>query len=240
MTKDTLYQEGTMQMLSEKLLEGTLSLKNLMQHGNYGIGTGPGIAGELIILDGKAYHILGSGRIEEPPATFSVPFANAHEGDFKKFGEYQAINLHEALDDICEKMNGNNQFFAVLIKGKFSNIHTRSADGANKPYPSLTKIAEGQHEFFAQNIDGQLLSYHAPKVFQGVTVEGFHSHFLADDLSIGGHVLGGRLGDVEVYIQPISNFVEHLPINNQTYLDADLNDLSDLDADIKAAEEQRK
>lgn len=52
MTKNTLFQHGTMQMLVEGLLEGTLPLSELLKHGNIGIGTGDGVDGELVILDG--------------------------------------------------------------------------------------------------------------------------------------------------------------------------------------------
>jgi len=48
MTKNTLFQHGTMQMLVEGLLEGTLPLSELLKHGNIGIGTGDGVDGELV------------------------------------------------------------------------------------------------------------------------------------------------------------------------------------------------
>ena len=49
-----LYQHGTLALLVPGLLEGTTTIGELLTHGDTGIGTGEGLDGELIILDGVA------------------------------------------------------------------------------------------------------------------------------------------------------------------------------------------
>ncbi|WLS84678.1 acetolactate decarboxylase [Lactobacillus apis] len=123
-----------------------------------------------------------------------------------------------------------------MTKGVFQKIRTRSSKKSQKPYPSLGTIAQNQVEFEAEDIAGTMITFYTPKVFQGVGVSGFHNHFLADNLSFGGHVLAATMKDVTVSIQPIENFELHLPVNSQEYLQADLNDTSSLDNVISKSE----
>ena len=72
-----LYQHGTLALLVPGLLEGTTTIGELLTHGDTGIGTGEGLDGELIILDGVAYKVGQSGVAERVPDDFTMPFANA-------------------------------------------------------------------------------------------------------------------------------------------------------------------
>lgn len=53
---NVLYQHGTLGTLMAGLLEGTASVNELLEHGDLGIGTLTGSNGEVIFIDGKAYH----------------------------------------------------------------------------------------------------------------------------------------------------------------------------------------
>ena len=201
MTKNTLFQHGTMQVLVEGLLEGTLPLSELLKHGNIGIGTGDGVDGELVILDDVGYKIDVSGRAVKLPEDFKVTYADVSFADYHKFKSYQNVELVEMLKDVLTKNNAQNQV-----------------------------------EFEAENISGTMITYYTPTVFQGVGVSGFHNHFLADDLSFGGHVLAATVKDVTVSVQPIEDFELHLPIDNQEFLNANLTDISKLDNVISKSE----
>ena len=53
----TLFQHGTLGMLMEGFLEGTISINEILKKGNYGLGTLSGADGEVVIVDGKAFHM---------------------------------------------------------------------------------------------------------------------------------------------------------------------------------------
>ena len=233
---NTLYQHGTMQMLVEGLLDGTMPIEDLLTHGSIGIGTGDGVDGELIILNGVGYKIDTSGKAVELPKDFKVTYADVCNDNYREFKQYQNVELEQMLNDVLGANNGQNQFFAILTKGVFQKIRTRSSEKSQKPYPTLGTIAQNQVEFEAEDIAGTMITFYTPKVFQGVGVSGFHNHFLADNLSFGGHVLAATMKDVTVGIQPIENFELHLPVNSQEYLQADLNDTSSLDNVISKSE----
>lgn len=236
MSRNTLYQHGTMQMLVEGLLDGTMPIEDLLTHGSIGIGTGDGVDGELIILNGVGYKIDTSGKAVELPKDFKVTYADVCNDNYREFKQYQNVELEQMLNDVLGANNGQNQFFAILTKGVFQKIRTRSSEKSQKPYPTLGTIAQNQVEFEAEDIAGTMITFYTPKVFQGVGVSGFHNHFLADNLSFGGHVLAATMKDVTVGIQPIENFELHLPVNSQEYLQADLNDTSSLDNVISKSE----
>ena len=60
-----LFQYNTLSALMAGLYGGTMTIGELLQHGDLGIGTLDSIDGELIILDGKAYQAKGSnGKAE--------------------------------------------------------------------------------------------------------------------------------------------------------------------------------
>ena len=234
--KNTLFQHGTIQMLVEGLLEGTLPLSELLKHGNIGIGTGDGVDGKLVILDGVGYKIDASGPAVKLPDDFKVTYADVSFADYQKFKSYQNVELKEMLKDVLTKNTAQNQFFAILTKGVFQKIRTRSSKKSRKPYPSLGKIAENQVEFEVENISGTMITYYTPTVFQGVGVSGFHNHFLADDLSFGGHVLAATMKDVTVSVQLLENLELHLPVDNQEFLNANLSDTSNLNNVISKSE----
>ena len=73
-----LFQYNTLGALMAGLYGGSFTIKELLEHGDLGIGTLDSIDGELIVLDGKAYQAKGSGEEPEivevaPDAT--VPYA---------------------------------------------------------------------------------------------------------------------------------------------------------------------
>lgn len=236
MSKTTLFQVGTMQLLANGLLDGTMSIHDLLQHGDFGIGTGQGLDGELIILDGQAYHTLVSGKSETPDESFSSPFAAAHHGDFQDFGTAESADLEVVLQNAIDKLQAQNQFAAFLVEGEFETMTTRSAAGSQKPYPSLTEAAEKQQVFHGSKVSGRLLSYYAPAIYQGVTVAGFHSHFLSNDHDLAGHVLTGKVLSATVKVQKFDTVEQVLPTENPDFKAADLTDLTMVHKAIEAAE----
>ena len=60
-----LFQYNTLGALMAGLYGGTMTVGELLEHGDLGLGTLDSIDGELIVLDGKAYQAKGSGEQPE-------------------------------------------------------------------------------------------------------------------------------------------------------------------------------
>lgn len=231
-----VVQFGTMQMLVESLLDGFVSTKDVLSAGDFGIGTGEGVDGELIIIDGVAYQIDGEGQVHEVGPDFPIAFGNVHKGDFEFLKEYEDITLKELQDEIVKEVKTKSLFFAFKIEGDFDAVQTRSANKSTRPWPSLSQIAEGQNVFDTTDTDGIMVGYYSPKLFQGAAVPGFHQHYLSNDHDFGGHVLGAKLKHVKVSVQMLSGLDLRLPAENADYRAADLTQLDHLNAAIHAAE----
>ncbi|MCI1219569.1 MAG: acetolactate decarboxylase [Bifidobacterium sp.] len=231
----TLYQHGTLALLVPGLFDGTLSMGELLTHGDTGIGTGEGLDGEIIILHGTPYQVRHDGGVVVAPDSFMLPFANAHWADFSPLGDLEDRSKAELSDLLLKTTGLDNTFFAVTVTGTFKNMHTRACAKQRRPYPSLEHTAQQQRVFDAESTEGTLLAYYSPQVFNGVAVGGFHMHYLADDHTIGGHALDFRVDKVRVAVQRFDTLQEHLPVANPRYLEHDFSS-DDITGAIASAE----
>lgn len=219
----TLYQHGTLALLVPGLLDGTITMKELLKHGDTGIGTGEGLDGELIILDGVPYQVDHEGNVNVVNDDFTLPFANSHFAEYKRLTDIEELSQAE-LDKKIGSMTSANTFYSIKVHGTFTNIKTRAVKKSHKPYATLGKTAEDQSIFLRESVEGTLLSYYSPQIFDGAAVGGFHHHFLSDAHDFGGHVLGfgGATGRVE--IQQFDTLEQHLPIHNKDFMNYDFSD----------------
>lgn len=233
--EDVLYQHGTLALLVPGLYDGTMSISELLTHGDTGIGTADGLDGEVVILEGKAYQISGKGKVREMSPDELTPFANVHFDDATNDYDRQDMTSDALEQEIFKAHPFANQFFAYRVVGTFSHVETRAIDKQKPPYPPLAEAAKSQHIFKADDVAGTLIGYYSPDLYQGTTSAGFHVHFLSDDHKFGGHVLAYALKEGKVSLQTFSDFNLHLPVHDSRFVRADLND-PELDKQIKDAE----
>lgn len=234
-----LYQHGTLALLVPGLLRGTLTMKQLLQHGDTGIGTGEGLDGELIILDGKPYQVSGQGKVNVVSDDFTMPFANIHRAHYRALMDLSHLPMSDTYQRIAEVMCAENTFYSIRMSGLFASMTTRAVKKSEPPYHTLVQTADEQHIFTAENVYGTLVGYFSLEVFHGSTVSGFHSHFLADNHTIGGHILDFAVAKVYVKVQMFDTFEQHLPINDDEYMHHDFSK-DDVGTAITHAEGQIK
>ena len=76
----TVYQHSTLAALMAGLLGGTITVGELKEHGDTGIGTLHGVDGEVIILNGEVYQAESSGKVNHiTDMSTLVPFATVHQ-----------------------------------------------------------------------------------------------------------------------------------------------------------------
>ncbi len=215
MTK--LYEHGTLAMLMDGMMDGTMTLADLMTHGDTGIGTLTGTNGELTILDGEVYHAKSDGEVVHiTDLTVATPFSSVHFNEPTVMLAFdvvdaQSLTAHLGDHDLA------NVFSGIKLHGTFQHIHVRVAKEQSQPYPSLLDVAEGQAEFQARDITGTLVGYYAPEIFAGPTTAGWHIHFISDDKQFAGHVLDFSASQLKGSLQIFDDFVQHLPVDNQSF-----------------------
>lgn len=218
---NVIYQHGTLALLVPGFLKGTTTIKELLTRGDTGIGSGEGLDGELIVLDGIAYNVKGDGTIIKVTMDYKVPFANIHFANYQKMNFCQSMSKDEINQQILNSAHISNVFFSIFIKGTFSNVKLRSGHKYNEPYPKLIQAAKAQTEFYKEKIKGILLGYYAPQLFHGSTVAGFHMHFLSEDHLFGGHIIDYYLEEGQVYNQVFDTLTQYFPTNYQEFMQHD-------------------
>lgn len=186
----TLYQYSTIQALIEGVYDGEMTLAQLRRYGDFGIGTFNALDGEMILLDGAFFQIRADGRVYQPPLTAKTPFAAVVPFEpLKSWPLPPGLNYTAFQAWLNERVGGDNVPVAVRVRGRFVRVRTRSVPAQSPPYRRLTEVTRNQPEFAMESIEGSLVGFRLPSYLAGVNVAGYHLHFLAADLSAGGHLL---------------------------------------------------
>ena len=232
---NVLYQHGTLGTLMAGLLEGTASVNELLEHGDLGIGTLTGSNGEVIFIDGKAYHANEHKEFIELTGDEMTPYATVTQFKADKNFSISDKNQDDVFDEVKKEMTSENMFSAVKISGTFKKMHVRMMPGQEPPYTRLIDSARRQPEETRENIKGSIVGFFTPELFHGVGSAGFHIHFANDDRDFGGHILDFEVDNVNVEIQNFETFEQHFPINNKTFTETEI-DYGDVADEIREAE----
>jgi len=231
-----LYQHGTLGTLMAGLLEGTATINEILNHGDLGIGTLTGSDGEVIILDGKAYHANEHGEFKILSGNELTPFATVTPFKADDHFDVRHITDSEALlNKVQQHALSDNIFIAVKITGKFEMMHVRMMPKQEPPYTKLIESAKRQPEYTREQVYGTVVGFYSPQLFHGIAAGGFHLHFVDDEKSFGGHVLDFELNHGSVDLSNIETLEQHFPVENQTFLETDI-DYTRISEDITEAE----
>ncbi|GFH42002.1 alpha-acetolactate decarboxylase [Lactococcus hodotermopsidis] len=230
-----LFQYNTLSALMSGLFEGSLTIGELLEHGNLGIGTLDEIDGELIVLDGKAYQARGDKTITEVKADVKVPYAAVvfHQAEviFKQRYEATSDELQARIEAYYD---GANLFRSIKIHGTFTKMHVRMIPKA-KAGLKFAEVAESQPEYTIENVTGTIVGIWTPEMFHGVSVAGYHLHFITDDHTFGGHVIDYTIAEGIVEVGAVDQLDQRFPVQDRKYLFAKLN-LDELKEDIEKSE----
>jgi acetolactate decarboxylase len=213
---DALFQISTINALMLGVYDGDFTCGQLLQHGDFGLGTFNGLDGEMVVLDGKVYQVRADGIAYAVPDKTGTPFAAVTRFDRERVEALSAISNIETLEKEIARMAGNeNAFHAIRIDGRFAHVKTRAVPKQEKPYRPLVEVTAHQPEFELHDVEGTIVGLWTPQYAQGLNVAGFHLHFLTKDRSRGGHVLECSLVTGTLAIDTCLDFRVLLPDNNE-------------------------
>ncbi|WP_297816547.1 acetolactate decarboxylase [uncultured Lactobacillus sp.] len=233
---NTLYEHSTLASLMAGNFDGTITLKDLLTHGSYGLGTFSGLDGEVIILDNEVYQATSSGKVNHiTDMNTKLPFASVHfPKDLIELSPENA-DFNYVNQTLVKEQKLQNVFAAIQLKGSFPFLHTRIAPKQEKPYPSLLEVAQNQPEFTFEDLTGTIIGYYAPAIFGSVTASGWHLHFISDDHQIAGHVLDFKAENLSGNLEIFDTLQQHFPINDSDFRDSEV-DLASVKEGIEKSE----
>jgi len=209
----TLFQVSTLDALLQGIYGASMTVGELRQHGDFGVGTYEGVDGEMVLLDGHFYQVRFDGSITEPPADTRTPFAAVTTFRPDTSFTVKAAGMTQLADLIDSVLPSKNLFYAVRVHGTFSVINTRSVAKQFLPYPPLSSVTATQATFINSNIVGSAVGLRCPQYVSGVNQAGYHFHFVSDDHKAGGHALAFTTGDVTVDVMVIRQHSVWLPVD---------------------------
>ena len=77
MKSNKIYQASTLQALALGYTRPVVTVEELLEHGDTGLGTFENVDGEMIVLDGVFYQAKQDGSIVRTEDSAGVPFAVA-------------------------------------------------------------------------------------------------------------------------------------------------------------------
>jgi acetolactate decarboxylase len=189
-----LFQASTIFALLSGNFDYTISIDYFMRNGDTGIGSYNGLNGEAIFLDGKAYNATASGQVK----IMDIPMTGVTFGQITKFVPVQAgqeiqIGPFSSFADLTEKLKpalikGPNYFYVIRAEGVFKTITVRSSYKQRKPFRPMPIVVGEMKYYQYSEIEGTLVGVYSPAYAEGLSVKGWHLHFLSADKTHGGHV----------------------------------------------------
>ncbi len=237
----TAFQFSTLPALSLGLYDGGMTFGEVLQHGDFGLGTFDALDGEGIILNGKAWRVRFDGKVSAVAKKTTTPFAVVTFFKPQQKLKITQSTPYAALRPLLDKLLSTpNAPYAIAIRGTFARIKVRSVPRQNKPYRVLSEVVKTQSEWEWKNIRGTLVGFRFPSYLSQVNLAEYHFHFLsdgkADDKKRGGHLLDCELREGEIQIQTLRGMDLRLP----TSADFDSANLStDQSAALKSSEQSR-
>ncbi len=200
---DVIYQISTIDALLAGMYEGDITVAELKQHGDLGLGTFNDLDGEMVLLDGIVYQVKADGVAYRVKDSVKTPFATVTKFENDISGTtHREMNNTELNRYIGTLMPSRNLMYAIRIDGDFSYMKTRSVPAQEKPYPRLAEVTKDQPTFEFENVSGTIVGFWLPEYVGNVNVPGYHLHFINSNGSAGGHVLEYmiRSGNIEIDI----------------------------------------
>ncbi|KAI8580118.1 hypothetical protein K450DRAFT_238237 [Umbelopsis ramanniana AG] len=222
-TSSRIYQYSIISAFMDGQTLHGIPLKDLGKHGDFGLGSFQLADGEMILVDGTAYRMSydGSITVAEPSTclpyamvTFYTPTVTVAVAGMLK------PNFQKHIEDITP--TAKNYFLAIRFDGVFKKMRFRIAKGQDVPGANVMKtITKTQRVIDMEDVEGTMIGFRSPGCYQGITVAGYHLHFIKKDRTTGGHCLDFEIQKGITGISIIRQIDIELP-DSDDFCEADL------------------
>lgn len=188
--RDTISQVSTLEALSAGLYEGFMSVAEIQQLGDFGLGTFEHLEGEMVQLNGRIYQVRDDGQVYAVTESAVSPFFLTTFFDRDRtlqLDRFESLRDLEGLLD--ERRRSSSLPLAIRIEGTFDRLTTRSVPAQEPPYATLAEVVQNQKVFHFENIEASLVGFWLPSYLSGINASGYHFHALSRGRDGGGHVL---------------------------------------------------
>jgi acetolactate decarboxylase len=218
----TVYQTSTMGALLDGIYDGQVTIAELLTHGDFGLGTFNHLDGEMVVLDRTCYHLRSDGSASIAADNDRTPFAavTTFVPDIT-IPVTQPAARADLIALIDKAVPSENLVHAVRVSGTFIHVRTRTVVAQTLPYPPLTEATKDEPVADFDDVTGTLAGFRTPDYEQGISVAGYHLHFLDQDHEHGGHALDYTMARGQIAISTAAELHLSLP-RTEPFLSANL------------------
>lgn len=188
-----------------------MPVADALRHGDFGIGCCDRLGGEVVIVDGMAYACTVDGPPHRMTGEDVLPFADVCAEPSVTPVPTGPADLAILTSLVEASTVSRNLFHSVRVDGEFGTIRVRATRREHFPLRPLAEVADEQVETVLTDVEGTLVGFWAPSIYQGIAVAGLHVHFLAADRHAGGHVLDLTLNEGALTVGAFARFNLVLP-----------------------------
>jgi acetolactate decarboxylase len=233
-----VFQFGLLSALLAGVYDGELAVRELLRHGNFGLGTFNSLDGEMIIVDGVCHRLRSDGGVTLAEPDACTPFAVVTEFTPSITAELPADLVRDDVVRFIHRLTrSENYLYAVRVSGHFAWVRTRTVRRQERPYRPLVEVTRGEPEQRFDDLGGVVAGFRTPLYERGIGVPGGHVHFIDNARKRGGHVLDFKITTASVELCPATDLHLALPLSD-AFSRADL-DPVDLEEQVRQAEDHR-
>ncbi|WP_091709354.1 acetolactate decarboxylase [Microbacterium sp. cf046] len=191
--------------------ESGITVDAVRELGDFGIGCCDHLGGEVVILDGDVFECTVGAPPDRMTGDQTLPFVDVCRLHTVARQPITGLGLSAFTRRVEAGLVSRNLFHAVRVDGTFSTVRVRITPRQEHPFRPLADVTSGQIETVIDGVRGTLVGFWAPAIYQGITVAGLHIHFIADDRSVGGHVLDVSIDAAELMLAAFARLDLRLP-----------------------------
>jgi len=227
---DTTFQLSLAHVLLDGAYDGIVALSEVMGNGDHGLGTLDRLDGELVVIDGEAWHVPHTGVAARAPLSSRTPFVVLTTMDAPVSVRLRNAGRDEVLAAIDHAIDGPDAVAAVRLEGRFRRVLVRSVPAQVQPYRPYAEVcATDEVRWEHHGFDGTFVGFRFPDLEIGYSAGTLHLHGLDTDRTTGGHNHEFEIEDAVLRISVSRDILLSLP-------DRSMLDLLEMPAESRAVQ----
>lgn len=206
---DTIYYISLNKAVHQGFHEGTADVAELLEHGDFGVGSEAALASELVLLDGKPYAFAADGTVKIMKPEDKLAFAATKFFKPEKKASLGAVKNLRQLQRALDSIITYNSFCAIRITGRFSYVQYHCYDKQKRLHVP-TKHAT-LFVFEEKEVEGTLVGFHTPEIALVLNSPDYHFHFINAARTHGGHLRKCVMENVDIEVDYADHLEAHLP-----------------------------